>query len=149
MKTKKKTKVNLNLSVVTKVQRKLLKSEQKRNELNKLYINEIIEQHKTERLLKIELERNAFYYECINFLHLALSEARNLNKEEIKEKIEQYKKFRQEIYQTFTGRIDKLNKIEISINGKYKILYADGRKEVSQAEAVQEQTKTNFKRIGL
>ena len=127
------------MGVVTKVQRQLLASEQERNKFKKLYIDEATEHYKAERRLKIEIERTAFYCDCIEALNLILIDAKSLSKEEIEAKLNEYREFKQKAYQTFVKRKDELNKIELSVYGKYKVLYAD-EKEAQQKDLAQART---------
>lgn len=133
------------MGVVTKVQRQLLASEQERNKLKKLYIDEATEHYKAERRLKIEIQRTAFYCDCVEALNLILIDAKSLSKEEIEAKLNEYREFKQKAYQTFVERKDELNKIEISVYGKYKVLYADEKealqKDLAQARTLLEKEK--------
>ena len=127
------------MGVVTKVQRQLLASEQERNKLKKLYIDEATEHYKAERRLKIEIQRTAFYCDCVEVLNLILIDVKSLSKEEIEAKLNEYREFKQKAYQTFVERKDELNKIELSVYGKYKVLYAD-EKEALQKDLAQTRT---------
>lgn len=137
MKTRKKTQVNLDS--VIKLQIKLNESEQERNKLKKLYIDEATEHYKAERRLKIEIQRTAFYCDCVEALNLILIDAKSLSKEEIEAKLNEYREFKQKAYQTFVERKDELNKIELSVCGKYKVLHAD-EKEALQKDLAQTRT---------
>lgn len=137
MKTRKKTQVNLDS--VIKLQIKLNESEQERNKLKKLYIDEATEHYKAERRLKIEIQRTAFYCDCVEVLNLILIDVKSLSKEEIEAKLNEYREFKQKAYQTFVERKDELNKIELSVYGKYKVLYAD-EKEALQKDLTQTRT---------
>lgn len=137
MKTRKKTQVNLDS--VIKLQIKLNESEQERNKLKKLYIDEATEHYKAERRLKIEIQRTAFYCDCVEVLNLILIDVKSLSKEEIEAKLNEYREFKQKAYQTFVERKDELNKIELSVYGKYKVLYAD-EKEALQKDLAQTRT---------
>ena len=139
MRTGRRIKVYPNLGVVTKIQRQLLASEQERNKLKKLYIDEATEHYKAERRLKIEIQRTAFYCDCVEALNLILIDAKSLSKEEIEAKLNEYREFKQKAYQTFVERKDELNKIELSVCGKYKVLHAD-EKEALQKELAQTRT---------
>lgn len=139
MRTGRRIKVYPNLGVVTKIQRKLLASQQERNKFKKLYIDEATEHYKAERRLKIEIQRTAFYCDCVEVLNLILIDAKSLSKEEIEAKINEYREFKQKAYQTFVERQDELNKIELSVYGKYKVLYAD-EKEALQKDLAQTRT---------
>ena len=139
MRTGRRIKVYPNLGVVTKVQRQLLASEQERNKLKKLYIDEATEHYKAERRLKIEIQRTAFYCDCVEALNLILIDAKSLSKEEIEAKLNEYREFKQKAYQTFVERKDELNKIELSVCGKYKVLHAD-EKEAQQKDLAQTRT---------
>lgn len=127
------------MGVVTKVQRQLLASEQERNKLKKLYIDEATEHYKAERRLKIEIQRTAFYCDCVEALHLILIDAKSLSKEEIEDKLNEYREFKQKAYQIFVERKGELNKIELSVYGKYQVLYAD-EKEALQKDLAQTRT---------
>ena len=137
MKTRKKTQVNLDS--VIKLQIKLNESEQERNKLKKLYIDEATEHYKAERRLKIEIQRTAFYCDCVEVLNLILIDVKSLSKEEIEAKLNEYREFKQKAYQTFVERKDELNKIELSVYGEYKVLYAD-EKEALQKDLAQTRT---------
>lgn len=139
MRTGRRIKVYPNLGLVTKIQRKLLASEQERNKLKKLYIDEATEHYKAERRLKIEIQRTAFYCDCVEVLNLILIDVKSLSKEEIEAKLNEYREFKQKAYQTFVERKDELNKIELSVYGKYKVLYAD-EKEALQKDLAQTRT---------
>ena len=139
MRTGRRIKVYPNLGVVTKIQRQLLASEQERNKLKKLYIDEATEHYKAERRLKIEIQRTAFYCDCVEVLNLILIDVKSLSKEEIETKLNEYREFKQKAYQTFVERKDELNKIELSVYGKYKVLYAD-EKEALQKDLAQTRT---------
>ncbi len=139
MRTGRRIKVYSNLGVVTKVQRQLLACEQERNKLKKLYIDEATEHYKAERRLKIEIQRTAFYCDCVEVLNLILIDVKSLSKEEIEAKLNEYREFKQKAYQTFVERKDELNKIELSVYGKYKVLYAD-EKEALQKDLAQTRT---------
>lgn len=145
MRTGRRIKVYPNLGVVTKVQRQLLASEQERNKLKKLYIDEATEHYKAERRLKIEIQRTAFYCDCVEALNLILIDAKSLSKEEIEAKLNEYREFKQKAYQTFVERKYELNKIELSVYGKYKVLYADEKealqKDLAQARTLLEKEK--------
>lgn len=144
MKTRKKTQVNLDS--VIKLQIKLNESEQERNKLKKLYIDEATEHYKAERRLKIEIQRTAFYCDCVEVLNLILIDVKSLSKEEIEAKLNEYREFKQKAYQTFVERKDELNKIELSVYGKYKVLYADEKealqKDLAQTRTLLEKEKT-------
>lgn len=137
MKTRKRTQVNLDSVIKLKI--KLNESEQERNKFKKLYIDEATEHYKAERRLKIEIERAAFYCDCVEALNLILIDAKSLSKEEIEAKLNEYREFKQKAYQTFVERKDELNKIELSVYGKYKVLYAD-EKEALQKDLAQTRT---------
>lgn len=137
MKTRKRTQVNLDSVIKLKI--KLNESEQERNKFKKLYIDEATEHYKAERRLKIEIERTAFYCDCVEALNLILIDAKSLSKEEIEAKLNEYREFKQKAYQTFVERKDELNKIELSVYGKYKVLYAD-EKEALQKDLAQTRT---------
>ncbi|WP_444341453.1 hypothetical protein [Phocaeicola plebeius] len=139
MRTGRRIKVYPNLGLVTKIQRQLLASEQERNKLKKLYIDEATEHYKAERRLKIEIQRTAFYCDCVEVLNLILIDVKSLSKEEIEAKLNEYREFKQKAYQTFVERKDELNKIELSVYGKYKVLYAD-EKEALQKDLAQTRT---------
>lgn len=145
MRTGRRIKVYPNLGVVTKIQRQLLASEQERNKLKKLYIDETTEHYKAERRLKIEIQRTAFYCDCVEALNLILIDAKSLSKERIEAKLNEYREFKQKAYQTFVERKDELNKIELSVCGKYKVLYADEKealqKDLAQARTLLEKEK--------
>lgn len=130
MKTRKKTQVNLDSVIKLKI--KLNESEQERNKLKKLYIDEATEHYKAERRLKIEIERTAFYCDCVEVLNLILIDVKSLSKEEIEAKLNEYREFKQKAYQTFVERKDELNKIELSVYGKYKVLYADEKEALQK-----------------
>lgn len=129
----------MNLDSVIKLKIKLNESEQERNKFKKLYIDEATEHYKAERRLKIEIERTAFYCDCVEVLNLILIDAKSLSKEEIEAKLNEYREFKQKAYQTFVERKDELNKIELSVCGKYKVLHAD-EKEALQKDLAQTRT---------
>lgn len=143
MKTRKRTQVNLDSVIKLKI--KLNESEQERNKLKKLYIDEATEHYKAERRLKIEIQRTAFYCDCVEVLNLILIDAKSLSKERIEAKLNEYREFKQKAYQTFVERKDELNKIELSVYGKYKVLYADEKealqKDLAQARTLLEKEK--------
>ena len=137
MKTRKRTQANL-YSII-KMQERIRKSEQVTNKYKQLYIDMATEHYKAERRLKIEIQRTAFYCDCVETLNLILIDAKSLSKEEIEAKLNEYREFKQKAYQTFVERKDELNKIELSVYGKYKVLYAD-EKEALQKDLAQTRT---------
>ena len=112
---KKKVRVCQNLGTVAKAQRLL---------------DEAMEHRKAARRLEMEIEHTAYYYDCVEFLHLALLEARSLNKEEIEGKIREYMKFKKVTYENYLSKKEKLNKVEASAFGKYIAAYADDEKSL-------------------
>ena len=90
-----------------------------------LYFHEMTEKSKLERRLQIELERTAFYCGCADFLQMSLTKAQSLNTQVIQDIITEYGKYKREAYIEFIHKSKQLNKIEISINGKDKVLFAD------------------------
>ncbi len=127
---KKKVRVCQNLGTVAKAQRLLWKCEQDRARLRRLYVDEAMEHRKAARRLEMEIEHTAYYYDCVEFLHLALLEARSLNKEEIEGKIREYMKFKKVTYENYLSKKEKLNKVEASAFGKYIAAYADDEKSL-------------------
>lgn len=121
---KRKVVVCHNLGRATKTQRLLWKSYQDRARLKKLYVGEAMEHCKIERRLKIEIERTAFYCDCVEYLHSALIEAQSLNKEGIDGKIKGYVEFKSMAYANFIAKKSKLNKVEASAFGKHIVAYA-------------------------
>ena len=122
---KKKVRVCQNLGTVAKAQRLLWKCEQDRARLRRLYVDEALERYKLKQALKVETEHTAVYCDCVEFLHMALLEARSLNKEEIEGKLKEYSEFRKAVYANYLSKRGKLNKVEASVLGKHIVAYAD------------------------
>ena len=64
-------------------------------------MDEAMEHRKAARRLEMEIEHTAYYCDCVEFLHLALLEAKSLNKEEIEGKIREYMKFKKMTYENY------------------------------------------------
>ena len=65
-----------------------------------------------------------WYCDCVEFLHLALIEAKSLNKEEIEGKLKEYREFRNVAYKNYLSKKEKLNKVEALAFGKYIVANA-------------------------
>lgn len=126
----KKVRVCQNLGTVAKAQRLLWKCEQDRARLRRLYVDEATEHRKAARRLEMEIQHTAYYCYCVEFLHLALLEARSLNKEEIEGKLKEYREFKKVAYENYLSKKEKLNKVEASAFGKYIAAYADDEKSL-------------------
>ena len=134
-----------NLGTVAKAQRLLWKCEQDRARFKRLYVDEAMEHRKAARRLEMEIEHTAYYYDCVEFLFLALLEARNLNKEEIEGKIREYRKFKKVTYENYLSKKEKLNKVEASAFGKYIVSCADNeetlKRDLKEARTMHEKEK--------
>lgn len=122
---KRRTNTQPNLGLLVRVHHLLCKVQKEKAAFRSLYFHEMTEKSKLERRLQIELERTAFYCGCADFLQTALIKAPNLNTQVIQDVITEYGKYKREAYIEFIHKSKQLNKIEISINGKYKVLFAD------------------------
>lgn len=142
---KKKVKVCQNLGTVAKAQRLLWKCEQDRARLRRLYVDEATEHKKAERRLEMEVQRVGYYYDCVEFLHLALIEAKSLNKEEIEGKLKEYREFKNVTYKNYLSKKEKLNKVEASAFGKYIVAHADNeetlKRDLKEARTMLEKEK--------
>lgn len=142
---KKKVRVCQNLGTVAKAQRLLWKCEQDRARLRRLYVDEAMEHRKAARRLEMEIEHTAYYYDCVEFLHLALLEAKSLNKEEIEGKLKAYREFKNKAFANYMAKKEKLNKVEASAFGKYIVAYADDeeslRRDLKEARTIAKQER--------
>ena len=133
------------MGTVAKAQRLLWKCEQDRARLRRLYVDEATEHMKAARRLEMEIEHTANYYDCVEFLYLALLEARSLNKEEIEGKIREYMKFKKVTYENYLSKKEKLNKVEASAFGKYIVSCADNeetlKRDLKEARTMLEKEK--------
>ena len=120
------------MGTVAKAQRLLWKCEQDRARLRRLYVDEAMENRKAARRLEMEIEHTAYYCDCVEFLHLALLQARSLNKEEIEGKIREYMKFNKVAYENYLSKKEKLNKVEASAFGKYIVSCANNEETLSR-----------------
>lgn len=125
---KKKVRVYQNFGKVAKAQRLLWKCEQDRARFKRLYVDEAMEHRKVARQLEMEIEYAGYYCDCVEFLHLALIEAKSLNKEEIEGKLKAYREFKNMCFANYMQKKEKLNKVEASAFGKYIVAYADNEK---------------------
>ena len=145
MKQKRKVRVCQNLGTVAKAQRLLWKCEQDRARLRRLYVDEAMEHRKAARRLEMEIEHTAYYCDCVEFLHLALLEAKSLNKEEIEGKIREYMKFKKVTYENYLSKKEKLNKVEASAFGKYIVSCADNeetlKRDLKEARTIAKQER--------
>ena len=142
---KKKVRMCQNLGTVAKAQRLLWKCEQDRARFKQLYVDEAIEHRKAERQLKMEIEHTAYYCDCVEFLHLALIEAKSLTKEGIEGKLKEYKEFGNVLYKNYLSKKEKLNKVEAYAFGKYIVAYANNeetlKRDLKEARTMFEQEK--------
>ena len=142
---KKKVRVCQNLGTVAKAQRLLWKCEQDRAKFKRLYVDEAMEHRKVARRLEMEIQHTAYYCDCVEFLHLALLEARSLNKEEIEGKLKAYREFNNVTYANYLSKKEKLNKVEALAFGKYIVAYADNeetiRRDLKEARTMLEKEK--------
>ena len=129
---RKKVRVCQNLGTVAKAQRLLWKCEQDRARLRRLYVDESMEHEKAVRRLEMEIEHTAYYYDCMEFLHLALIEAKSLNKEEIEGKLKEYREFKNVSYKNYLSKKEELNKVEASAFGKYVVANADNEETLKR-----------------
>ena len=129
---KKKVRVCQNLGTVAKAQRLLWKCEQDRARFKRLYVDEAMEHRKTARQLEMEIQHVGYYCDCVEFLYLALLEAKNLNSEGIENKIKEYKEFRNAALARYIAKKEKLNKVEVSALGKYIVAHVDNGKTKKQ-----------------
>lgn len=108
-------------------------------------MDEAMEHRKAARRLEMEIEHTAYYCDCVEFLHLALLEAKSLNKEEIEGKIREYMKFKKVTYENYLSKKEKLNKVEASAFGKYIVAYAADekslRRDLKEARTMLEKEK--------
>lgn len=112
----------------TKAQRKLRECEREKNKFKRLYGEEFIEHYKIVNRLKIETYRTAYFADCVDFLHLALSQMKSISgisTKEIEEKLQEYIKFREYSSRVFMERAQGLNKIELLVDGKNKVVYLE------------------------
>ena len=93
-------------------------------------MDEAMEHRKAERRLEMEIQHTAYYCDCVEFLHLALLEARSLNKEGIDGKLKEYREFSGVCFANYMAKKEKLNKVEASVFGKYIAAYADDEKSL-------------------
>lgn len=110
MKQKRKVRVCQNLGTVAKAQRLLWKCEQDRARFKRLYVDEAMEHRKVARRLEMEIQHTAYYCDCVEFLHLALLEARSLNKEEIEGKLKSYREFNNVTYANYLSKKKNLTR---------------------------------------
>lgn len=129
---KKKVRVCQNLGTVAKAQRLLWKCEQDRARLRRLYVDEATEHREAERRLEMEIEHTAYYCDCVEFLHLALIEAKSLNKEKIEGKLKEYREFRNVAYKNYLSKKEELNKVEALAFGKYIVANADNEETIKR-----------------
>lgn len=127
-----KVRVCQNLGTVAKAQRLLWKCEQDRARLRRLYVDEATEHRKAARRLEMEIQHTAYYCDCVEFLHLALIEAKSLNKEEIEGKLKAYREFRNVAYKNYLSKKEELNKVEASAFGKYIVANADNEETIKR-----------------
>ena len=140
---RKKVRVCQNLGTVAKAQRLLWKCEQDRARFKRLYVSEMMEHEKAIRRLEMEIQHTAYYCDCVEFLHLALIEAKSLNKEEIEGKLKEYREFRNVAYKNYLSKKEKLNKVEASAFGKYIVANA-GNEETLKRDL--KEARTMFKK---
>lgn len=133
------------MGTVAKTQRLLWKCEQDRARFKRLYVDEAMEHEKAIRRLEMEIQHTAYYYDCVEFLHLALLEARNLNKEEIEGKLKEYMEFKKVAYENYLSKKEKLNKVEASAFGKYIVSCANNeetlRRDLEEARTIAKQER--------
>lgn len=120
------------MGTVAKAQRLLWKCEQDRARLRRLYVDEATEHRKAARRLEMEIQHTAYYCDCVEFLHLALIEAKSLNKEEIEGKLKEYREFKNVAYKNYLSKKEKLNKVEASAFGKYIVANADNEETLKR-----------------
>ncbi|MCI7070124.1 hypothetical protein [Bacteroides pyogenes] len=142
---KKKVRVCQNLGTVAKAQRLLWKCEQDRSRFKRLYVSEAMEHGKAVRRFETEIEHTAYYCDCVKFLHLALIEAKSLNKEGIEGKIKEYREFKNVAYENFIKKKETLNKVESSVFGKYIVVDANNeetlKRDLKEARTMLEKEK--------
>ena len=120
------------MGTVAKAQRLLWKCEQDRARFKRLYVNEMMEHEKAIRRLGMEIQHTAYYCDCVEFLHLALIEAKSLNKEEIEGKLKEYREFKNVSYKNYLSKKEELNKVEASAFGKYVVANADNEETLKR-----------------
>lgn len=120
------------MGTVAKAQRLLWKCEQDRARFKRLYVDEAMEHRKAARRLEMEIQHAGYFYDCVEFLHLALLEARSLNKEEIEGKLKAYREFRNVAYKNYLSKKEELNKVEASAFGKYIVANADNEETIKR-----------------
>ena len=129
---KKKVRVYQNLGTVAKAQRLLWKCEQDRAKFKRLYVDEATEHRKAARRLEMEIHHVGYYCDCVEFLHLALIEAKSLTKEGIEGKLKEYKEFGNVLYKNYLSKKEKLNKVEAYAFGKNIVAYADNEETLKR-----------------
>lgn len=67
-------------------------------------MEEATEHRKAARRLEMEIQHVGYYCDCVEFLHLALLEARSLNKERIEGKLKEYKEFGNVLYKNYLSK---------------------------------------------
>lgn len=120
------------MGTVAKAQRLLWKCEQDRAKFKRLYVDEAMEHRKAARRLEMEIEHTAYYCDCVEFLHLALIEAKSLTKEGIEGKLKEYKEFGNVLYKNYLSKKEKLNKVEAYAFGKNIVAYADNEETLKR-----------------
>lgn len=115
------------LGVLVKKQRLLCETKEEKAIFKRLYFNEITGNSKLERRLRIEIERTAFYCGCAEFLQAALVKAQSLNTQIAQDILTEYSHYKRKAYTDFVSKSNRLNKIEVSVSGKEKVFFADGR----------------------
>ncbi len=133
------------MGTVAKAQRLLWKCEQDRARFKQLYVEEATEHRKAARRLEMEIQHVGYYCDCVEFLHLALLEARSLNKERIEGKLKEYKEFGNVLYKNYLSKKEKLNKVEAYAFGKNIVAYADNeamlKRDLKEARTMLEKEK--------
>lgn len=142
---KKNVRVCQDLGTVAKTRRLLWKCEQDRAKFKRLYVDEATEHRKAARRLEMEIDHVGYYCDCVEFLHLALIEAKSLNKEEIEGKLKAYREFRNVAYKNYLSKKEKLNKVEAYAFGKNIVAYADNeamlKRDLKEARTMLEKEK--------
>ena len=113
------------LGVLVKKQRLLREAKEGKAIFERLYFNEVTGNSKLERRLRIEIERMAFYCGCAEFLQTAIVKAQTLNTQTAQDILTEYGLYKRKAYADFVCKSKHLNKIEISVDGKDKVLFAD------------------------
>lgn len=122
---KRKTYLYPKLGLIIRWRRLLREAKEKKAIFKRLYFDEDTSNSILERRLRIEIERTAFYSDCADFLQTALIKKESLSTHIIQGILTEYGLYKRKAYADFVCKSKHLNKIEISVDGKDKVLFAD------------------------